>query len=102
MVNLSDLQEEIMRNKKARGFNTTDVGLELIFMTEELGELAKAYVKSNRKFASEINNREDILNGVADVLIYGIAICAMMGEDVGKVLENKIEFNKTRTHNRHA
>lgn len=51
MGKLCKLQKEIYKNKVKRGFNVTDVGEEIILMTEELGELAKAYKKVIRKTA---------------------------------------------------
>lgn len=47
-MDLTKLQKEIYQNKVNRGFNVTDVGKEIILMTEELGELARAYKNSNK------------------------------------------------------
>ena len=49
MIDLYKLQKEIYQNKVDRGFNVTDVGKEIVLMTEELGELAKAYKSSDKK-----------------------------------------------------
>ena len=43
MTDLLKLQKEIFENKIQKGFNTKDVGKEIILLTEELGELAAAY-----------------------------------------------------------
>ena len=61
-MNLSEIQKRIYQNKINRGFNVTDIGKEIILMTEELGELAKAYKNSNKKSAKEINNKDEILD----------------------------------------
>ncbi len=45
MIDLQKLQKEIFKNKIAKGFNTTDVGLEFSLMHEELSEAFHAYRK---------------------------------------------------------
>ncbi|HIH13927.1 MAG: Pyrophosphatase [Candidatus Daviesbacteria bacterium GW2011_GWB1_41_5] len=95
---LQEIQKEIFKNKLARGFNTTDVGKEIILMTEELGELARAYKNSDKRQASEINNREDITDAIGDLMIYCIGLCEMLGINSEEVLNKIIENNKNRKH----
>lgn len=54
MVDLSKLQKEIYQNKLNKGFNVTDVGREIILMTEELGELARAYKNSDKNLPEKL------------------------------------------------
>ena len=97
-MNLQELQKEIFQNKTNRKFNTTDVGKEIILMTEELGELARAYKNSNKKQASEINNREEIIDAIGDLMIYCFGLCEMLGVKSEDVLKKIVENNKNRTH----
>ena len=41
------LQEKIYDNKVRRGFNVTDVGGEIILITEEFGELCDADIRND-------------------------------------------------------
>jgi NTP pyrophosphatase (non-canonical NTP hydrolase) len=98
MIDLEKLQKEIFQNKVKRGFNVTDVGKEIILMTEELGELAKAYKKSNKKTAREINNKDEIIDAIGDLMIYCLGLCEMLGVNSEEVLKKIVENNKKRTH----
>lgn len=101
MSDLNKLQKEIYRNKVDRGFNTTDIGKEIVLMTEELGELAKAYKNSDKKQAGEISNRDEIIDAVGDLMVYCLGLCEMLGVDSEKVLEEIVENNRRRTHTGH-
>jgi NTP pyrophosphatase (non-canonical NTP hydrolase) len=100
-MEIANLQKEIFKNKQNRNFNTTDVGKEIILMTEELGELAKAYKNSDKKPAKEISNKEEILDAAGDLMVYCIGLCEMMGQDAGQLLAKIIEKNKSRKHTGH-
>ena len=96
-----ELQKQIFQNKVKRGFNVTDLGKEIILMAEELGELAKAYKKSNKKPAKEIDNRNDIIDAIGDLMVYCLGSCEMLGVNSEDVLKNIVEGNKTRVHAGH-
>jgi NTP pyrophosphatase (non-canonical NTP hydrolase) len=97
-MSLQKLQNQILENKVNRGFNTTDLGKEIILMTEELGELARAYKNSNKKFVKEIDNRDKIIDAIGDLMVYCLGLCEMLGVDSEKVVSKIIENNKKRTH----
>ncbi|MBS3146215.1 hypothetical protein J4471_00800 [Candidatus Woesearchaeota archaeon] len=97
-MQLINLQKEIYQNKVNRNFNTTDVGKEIILMTEELGELAKAYKKSDKKDAKNINNKEDIIDAVGDIMVYCLGLCEMLDVNSEEVLKNIVENTKDRIH----
>ncbi|MBR9680368.1 MAG: hypothetical protein GOU98_00920 [Candidatus Altiarchaeota archaeon] len=97
---LSEIQSEIMRNKRSRNFNVDDIAIELMCMVEEFGEFSSEYLSSNRAPRGEINNKDKLLDEIADVLIYAISICDILGEDALRVIKKKVEYNKTRTHKR--
>ena len=100
-MSLNNLQKQIFQNKVNRGFNVTDIGKEIILMTEELGELAKAYKKSNKREAKEIDNRDDIVDAIGDLMVYCLGLCEMVGVDCEEVVNRIIENNKVRTHSGH-
>ena len=100
-MNLSEIQKRIYQNKINRGFNVTDIGKEIILMTEELGELAKAYKNSNKKSAKEINNKDEILDAIGDLMIYCLGLYEMIGVDGEAILEKIIKSNENRSHSGH-
>ncbi len=98
MGDLNKLQKDIFKNKLSRGFNTEDVGKEIILMAEELGELAKAYKNSDKKSAKEINNKEEIIDAVGDLMVYCLGLCEMLGVNSEEVLKKIMDNNRKRTH----
>jgi len=88
MVDLKKLQKEVMRNKIEHGFNTTDVALEFCRAFEELSE---AFSKHNK-------NQPGVAEEFADVMIFILGMCEIMGFDLEKELVKKIEINKNRKY----
>ncbi len=97
-MDLSKLQKDIYQNKVNKGFNTTDVGKEIVLMVEELGELARAYKNSDKKTAREINQKEEMIDAIGDLMIYCLGLCEMLGKNSEEVLGEIIENNKERSH----
>ncbi len=62
------LQQRIYDNKVKRNFNVTDVGKEIILMTEEFGELCDAYLTSNNT---------EITDAIGDLMVYCLGLSAM-------------------------
>ncbi len=88
MVNLNELQKEVLRNKREKGFNTTDVAIEFCRAHEELSE---AFSKFNK-------NQDGVAEEFADVAIFLLGICEILGYDLEKELLRKIEINKNRKY----
>ncbi len=88
MIDLKELQREVVRNKEARGFNTTNVALEFCRAHEELSE---AFKKHNQ-------NEPGVAEEFADVMIFILGMCEKMGFDLEKELVRKIEINKNRKY----
>ncbi len=88
MIDLKKMQEEVMRNKIEKGFNTTDVALEFCRAHEELSE---AFSKYNK-------NEEGVAEEFADVAIFLLGMCEILGYDLEKELILKIEKNKNRQY----
>jgi NTP pyrophosphatase (non-canonical NTP hydrolase) len=88
MVDLKELQKEIMRNKKEKGFNTTDIALEFCHAHEELSE---AFHKFNK--------REDgVAEELADVAIFLLGLSEILGYDLEQEVVRKVKINKNRVY----
>ncbi|MBU1204352.1 MAG: hypothetical protein KKA61_02680 [Nanoarchaeota archaeon] len=101
MMDLSKLQKEIYQNKLDKGFNVIDIGKEIILMTEELGELARAYKNSDKKPAREISHKDEMIDAITDLMVYCLGLCEMLGVNSKEVLEKVVENNKKRAHTGH-
>ncbi len=88
MVDLKQLQQEVLRNKIEKGFNTTDVALEFCRAFEELSE---AFAKFNK-------GQDGVAEEFADVAIFLLGMSEILGFDLEKELVRKIEINKTRVY----
>lgn len=98
MTELYGLQKQIFQNKVDKGFNVADVGKEIVLMTEELGELAKAYKNSDKKEAGQISNKEEIIDAIGDLMVYCLGLCEMLRVDAHEEIEKIVQNNKDRTH----
>jgi len=90
MIELDDIQKQIMDNKKAKGFNTTNIQQEFCLLYGEVGEAFDAYFKKKEGLGLEL----------ADVAIYLMAISEMLGISLEKEVLKKIEINKNRVYER--
>lgn len=88
MVDLKQLQKEVMENKIRHSFNTTDIALEFCRAHEELSE---AFSKHNK-------GQDGVAEELADVAIFLLGMCEILGYDLEKELVRKIEINKKRVY----
>ncbi len=88
MIDLKKAQKEIMQNKMEKGFNTTDVSMEFCRAYEELSE---AYSKFSKK-------QEGVGEEFADVAIFVLGMCEILGFDLEKELVLKMKKNKKRIY----
>ncbi len=88
MVDLKKLQKEVMDNKIKKGFNTTDIALEFCRAHEELSE---AFSKHNR-------GKDGVAEELADVAIFLLGMCEILGFDLEKEVTRKVEINKNRVY----
>lgn len=95
---LSDFQAYIEKMKKLRGFNTTDPILEMLFLTEEIGEVATIVRRTSQQGHFDINKIKDldISTELADVFMFLLSLCNMYGVDLEEAFRKKEEKNKTR------
>jgi len=88
MIDLKKVQKEIIDNKIKHGFNTTDVCKEFCLL---YGEVAEAYEAYRKK-------KEDLGEELADSAIYLLGITEILGFDLEKEIQNKIEINSKRVY----
>ena len=88
MINLQKIQKEVWKNKKSKGFNTTDVNLEFCFTFDELAEAFRAYRKKLPDLGEEL----------ADVMFYLLSLAKMLHIDLEKEMIKKLEKNKKREY----
>ena len=87
MVDLKKLQEDIMANRKEKGFNN-DIPSDFCRAYEELSEAFSKYNKRQDGVAEEF----------ADVAIFLLGMCETMGFDLEKEIIRKVEINKNRKY----
>lgn len=96
---IKDLQIYVNEMKEIRGFSKETPQDVMLFLTEEIGELAKE-VRKYRKFKMDINKEEntqlDLEGEIADVFIYILSMCRVMNIDLLEAFKNKEERNCKR------
>ena len=76
-------QQKIYQNKIDRNFNTTDIGKEIILMTEEFGELCDAHL---------INNKSEITDAIGDIMVYCLGLSAIFEWNCDDISNHNIQF----------
>ena len=87
-MNTQDLQKSILANKKAKGFNVTDIPLEFAYLYGEVGEAFEAWRKK----------KDDLGEELADVAIYLLGMAEILGIDLETEILQKIEKNAKRVY----
>lgn len=91
-MEISHAQKLAWDNKIAKGFNTTDVGLEFGLLTAEVGEAFTAWRK----------HLPDLGEELADIVLYAMALSQMTGINLDTEVERKIAKNRARVYARDA
>lgn len=84
------LQKAVYQNKIDHNFNITDINMEFCLTYGELGEAYQAWLKKHDNVGEEI----------ADVVIFLMGLSEILGIDLQKEIEDKIEINKKRKYKR--
>ena len=92
MIDLAEIQKKIFQNKVKRGFNTTNICKEIVAISEELGELARAY---------KLNDKDEMIDAVGDIIVFCLGLFEIFGVNGEEVLTKIVENNKTRSHEGH-
>lgn len=84
-----EIQKRIWDNKVKKGFNTTNISKEFLYLTEELGEAVKAYRK---------DNKDELAEEIVDIIIYSLGLFKMLGKDGYEEIIKKMEKNESRKY----
>jgi len=87
-MNLDEIQKQIFANKVAKGFNTTDIPKEFCYLYGEVGEAYDAWLRSKGDFREEL----------ADIAIYLLGLCEILGVSLADQIEKKMDKNKKREY----
>lgn len=98
-TSLKDLQKYINDMIEIRGFDRQTPQDIMLFLTEEMGELAKE-IKKTEKYkidtSKKENNKIDIGGEIADVFIYLLSMCRIMNINLLDAFKEKEERNCKR------
>lgn len=100
--NLTMIQDYLKQIIRLRGFDTQNVEHELLLLTEEVGELAKAIRKEKTNIGidkNKITNYHSIEEEIADVFIVLNGICNTLNINLFDAFVAKEKRNINRTWN---
>lgn len=96
-TSLEQLQIYIKQMRMARGFDKQTAKDTMLFLTEEVGELAKEVRKiSGYQLDSAKSQERDIEGEIADVFIVLLSLCDAVDVDLLKVFKEKEQKNCDR------
>ena len=97
---INEIQSYIKKVMEVRGFNKEKSSDKILLLVEEVGELAKAIRKNEKKLGIDKTkeyNYSSIESEIADVFIVLLSICDILNIDLLKVFLDKEEENIKRT-----
>ena len=97
---INEIQSYIKKVMEVRGFNKEKSSDKILLLVEEVGELAKAIRKNEKKLGIDKTkeyNYSSVESEVADVFIVLLSICDILNIDLFKVFLDKEEENIKRT-----
>lgn len=102
-MELDKIQKYIKDVINIRGFGNQPVQEEVLLLTEEVGELAKAIRKEKTNMCidkSKIGNYDTVENEIADVFIVLTSICNTLNINLFDAFYEKEKINVERTWNK--
>ncbi len=87
-MTVNEMQKAVFQNKLEKGFNVTDINKEFCLLYGEVGESYDVWRKK----------RSDLGEELADVAIYLMGLSEILGIDLEKEIEKKMEMNKNRNY----
>ena len=96
---INEIQSYIKKIMEIRGFNKEKSSDKILLLVEEVGELAKAIRKNEKKLGIDKTkeyNYSSIESEIADVFIVLLSICDILNIDLLKVFLDKEEENIKR------
>ncbi len=94
---MKKLQDYIKKINKERGWEGTTVPELFMYLSEEVGELAKAARQEMKFHDDKKSDRFEVSGELADVLSYLLDIANRFDIDLEKAFWEKEEINKKRT-----
>ncbi len=91
MGQIHDMQQQVWRNKIAKGFNTTNIEREFNYTYAELAEAYDSFRKA----------KGDVGEELADTILFIMGLAEMLDVDLEKEVLDKIAINETRTYKEH-
>lgn len=88
MENWKELQKQVYQNKLDHGFNVTDINLEFCLLYGEVGEAQTAWRRKEPDLGGEL----------ADVAIYLLGLCEILGYDLEDEVVKKMAVNRRRRY----
>ncbi len=92
MVDLKELQKEVRENKIRHGFIAADTATDIAY------EFCRAHEELSEAFKKHNTNQPGVAEELADVTIFILGMCEILGYDLEKELTRKIEINKNRKY----
>ncbi len=89
-MDIQSVQQLVMENKRNKGFNITDVPLELCLLQGEVGEFFQAWRRQQADTGEEL----------ADIAIYVFGLAGIIGVDLQEEVHRKIHKNAGRRYER--
>ena len=88
MLDITQVQKKIYKNKVAKGFNTSDIYREFCYLHGELTEACEAYMQKKSDLGEEL----------ADVAIYLLGLAEILGVNLEHEILMKIDKNEKRQY----
>ncbi len=88
LLDIRSLQKLVIENKRRKGFNLTDVPLELCLLQNEIAE----FFQSWRRKAPDVGEE------LADVAVYVLSLAEMVGVDLESEIRQKVDKNAQRVY----
>ena len=88
-TNIKNLQKRVFENKVKKGLNTKRIEPELLLLTEEVGEVIRAYRRESK---------EKVAEELADVVIYCLGLFEILGRNAQKEILKKVKRNEDRIY----
>jgi len=98
---IKHLQAYVKEKSTERGFDDETAGELLVLLTEELGEVMKAYRQQAGMYINDaVKTDSDIGTEIADVLIVLLELASKLDVDVESAFRKKERINEQRTYSR--
>ncbi|HCQ31714.1 TPA: RS21-C6 protein [Candidatus Collierbacteria bacterium] len=97
---MKKLQEYIAKMNKERGFEDTTIPELFMYLSEEVGEMAKAARQATKMHTDSASEKFELAHEMADVLSYLLDIANRFDIDLEKSFWEKEEINKQRVWNK--